>query len=92
MNTSYSLSILLFLHLLLLPLHIAFANIATSYLPLENIALNCGSNSLEPVSYNERIWTGDAGSAHVTSNDAETNKPLMAKATVINHLFLMFHI
>ncbi|KAI9111955.1 hypothetical protein K1719_017645 [Acacia pycnantha] len=54
MNTSsFSLSIFLFLHLLLLPLHIAFANDATS-------------------------------SAYVSSNDAETNKSLMAKASVIN--------
>ncbi|KAI9091993.1 hypothetical protein K1719_027928 [Acacia pycnantha] len=85
MNTSsFSLFIFLFLHLLLLPLHIAFANNATSYLPLENIALNCGTNSSEKVPYDERIWTGDAGSAYVSSNDAETNKSLMAKASVIN--------
>ncbi|KAK4268005.1 hypothetical protein QN277_024714 [Acacia crassicarpa] len=84
MNTYSSLSIFLFFHLLLLPLHIAFANNATSYLPLENIALDCGANKSEQVSYNERIWTGDAGSEYVSSNDEETNKSLMAKASVIN--------
>ncbi|XP_028778176.1 receptor-like protein kinase FERONIA [Neltuma alba] len=82
MNTSsFSLFISLFLHLLLLPLHIASADNA-SYLPLENIALNCGTSSSEQVSYNGRNWTGDAGSEYVSSN-AEA-KSLMAKASLIN--------
>ncbi|XP_028778174.1 receptor-like protein kinase FERONIA [Neltuma alba] len=82
MNTSsFSLFIILFLHLLLLPLHIASANNA-SYLPLENIALNCGTSSSERVSYNGRNWTGDAGSEYVSSN-AEA-KSLVAKASMIN--------
>ncbi|XP_054809499.1 receptor-like protein kinase FERONIA [Prosopis cineraria] len=80
-TSSSSPYIVLFLHLLLLHLQIAFAyNI--SYSPLENIALNCGTSSPEPVLYDGRSWTGDADSQY-ESSDVEA-KSLVAKASMIN--------
>lgn len=49
-----------------------------SYVPSENIVLNCGSNTSEIVQYDGRNWTGDTASPYVPS-DAEI-KSLIARA------------
>jgi len=49
-----------------------------SYVPTENIVLNCGSNTSEFVQYDGRNWTGDIVSPYVPSN-ADT-KSLVVRA------------
>ncbi|RDX68106.1 Receptor-like protein kinase FERONIA, partial [Mucuna pruriens] len=49
-----------------------------SYVPSENIVLNCGSNTSEFVEYDGRNWSGDADSPYVPAN-ADTNS-LIARA------------
>ncbi|AES97210.1 feronia receptor-like kinase [Medicago truncatula] len=64
-------------------MYIFFSNILPyvhSYVPSENIVLNCGSNTSELVQYDGRIWNGDIDSPYVPSYEEIINKSLTAKA------------
>ncbi|KAL5078917.1 hypothetical protein RYX36_007338 [Vicia faba] len=45
----------------------------TSYVPSENIVLNCGSNTSQLVQYDGRFWIGDIHSPYLPSNDFINN-------------------
>lgn len=66
-------------HLLHLQLNALADNTTTSYVPSENIVLNCGSNTSQFVQYDGRNWTGDIASPYLPSN-ADT-KSFIAKAS-----------
>ncbi|KAF7809038.1 receptor-like protein kinase FERONIA [Senna tora] len=78
-NSSCSLDIILLLQLQLWHLQIAFSYNA-SYLPVENIALNCGTHSSEFIPYDERNWIGDASSKYVSSK--ANSRSQIAKAPI----------
>ncbi|AES97207.1 putative protein kinase RLK-Pelle-CrRLK1L-1 family [Medicago truncatula] len=68
-------------------MYIFFSNILPyvhSYVPSENIVLNCGSNTSELVQYDGRIWNGDIDSPYVPSYEDIINKSLTAKALSSN--------
>ncbi|KAK7307033.1 hypothetical protein VNO77_39733 [Canavalia gladiata] len=67
----------IFILYLLHPQPIAVAD-NVSYVPSENIVLNCGSNTSELVQYDGRNWSGDIDSPYVPSNAA--TKSLTARA------------
>ncbi|KAK9276382.1 hypothetical protein L1049_005915 [Liquidambar formosana] len=60
----YSLFILFFLHFFYSLKILVWAD-DSSYVPLENIALNCGSSSLKSSSYDGRNWSSDIRSQFV---------------------------
>ncbi|KAJ1412111.1 Serine-threonine/tyrosine-protein kinase, catalytic domain [Sesbania bispinosa] len=57
-----------FLNFYLLHLQLIAVADKPSYVPSENIVLNCGSNTTEFVQYDGRNWTGDIASPYVPSN------------------------
>ncbi|XP_057448065.1 receptor-like protein kinase FERONIA [Lotus japonicus] len=65
----------------LYPSHLQLIAVADkgSYVPSENIVLNCGSSTSGLLEYDGRNWTGDIASPHVHSN-AEHTKSLTARA------------
>jgi hypothetical protein len=55
-----------------------------SYVPSENIVLNCGSNTSELVQYDGRFWNGDIDSHYLPSNEDMIKKSLIAKVASTN--------
>ncbi|KAK2396060.1 receptor protein kinase FERONIA [Trifolium repens] len=55
-----------------------------SYVPSENIVLNCGSNTSEYVQYDGRFWNGDIDSQYLPSNADMIKKSLIATVSSTN--------
>ncbi|CAJ2648211.1 unnamed protein product [Trifolium pratense] len=60
------------------------ADNTTSYVPSENIVINCGSNTSELVQYDGRIWNGDIDSPYLPSNADIIKKSLIATVPSTN--------
>ncbi|GAU34417.1 hypothetical protein TSUD_217570 [Trifolium subterraneum] len=56
----------------------------TSYVPSENIVLNCGSNTSQLVQYDGRIWNGDIDSPYIPSNGNIIKNSLIATVPSTN--------